>query len=130
MLILKIASWVAVAAVILAIGFIAGQLSSRKIKLDIVKDGKINGWVIVCFILAFNLFFFALGFLGVKSVKDAWDAPMGDRVIYFSIIMSGIWFTSKRVQDVAKIMAAVKEKIAAKKIENGNLNGGFDGKAG
>jgi uncharacterized BrkB/YihY/UPF0761 family membrane protein len=127
----KIAALVVIGLLVLIMGFISGQLSVKKIKLEFIKDGKINGWVIALFVLLFNLFFFSLAFLGVESVRKAWDGPMGDREIYFSIIVIGIWFTSKRVQDIATLMSNVRERIATRKIENGCLDeGGYNGKAG
>ncbi len=67
-------------------------------KLQFIKDGAIQGWVISLLITLNSLVLFNLGFI-FKSVRDAWGT-MGSAYVTWAGGMVGLWFAFKVAQKV------------------------------
>jgi hypothetical protein len=80
-------------------------------KLQFVKDGAIQGWVIALSITLFDYFWLALAFLGVEAVQKAWQ-KMGDKAIGMSAALVGVWFTYKGVKGAVEFIQNSKIALA------------------
>ena len=87
-------------------------------KIEFIENGRIKGWVVAFGITLFNFFFAGLAFFGYQPSLTAWE-KIGDKIITLSVWLIGIWFASKRTQDLAAIFEKMKGKILKKGEEDG-----------
>lgn len=70
----------------------------RQEKLQLIKDGSIQGWVISLAITVNSLVLFDLGFV-FPRFREAW-AAIGGTYVTWAGGMVGLWFTFKIAQKI------------------------------